>query len=320
MKKKLTFGRVYEKVGNLFILGLMILVFSMLSPAFLRTQNLMNILRQVSMMAIVSVGFTILVISGGLDLSVGSMIAVMNVISGLLLKAGIAPFWAISAGILAATVIGTFNGFVIVKARIPAMMGTIAMLTLLRGLAFILTRGYPIYDIPASIKYLGQGVVFGIVPVPVIIMLIVVIFGVILLGKTYLGRYFFAVGSNNEATRLCGIDVAKVQILAYTITGFLTGIAGMIMLGRVSSAQPGGADGFELDVLTAVVLGGVSVNGGRGSVPLAMVGVIVIGVLSNGMSLLGLNEYWQKLVKGLVLLVVISVDSIRIQRSLNSTK
>jgi len=311
MNNKLTFGKFYEKVGNLFILIAMMVVFSLLSPAFLSAQNLINILRQISMMAIVSVGFTLLLIAGGLDLSVGSQIAVMGVISGLLLQSGVPAFLAILAGIVFTTLIGAFNGLAIVKTKIPAMMATIAMMTALRGLAFILCGGYPIYDIPDSISYLGQGLLFGVIPIPVIIMAVIIVIGTILLNRTYLGRYFFAVGSNDEATRLCGISVAKVRILAYAITGFLSGIAGMIMIGRVSSAQPGAAESFEMDVLTAVVLGGVSVNGGRGSVPLAMLGVLVIGVLSNGMQLIGLNEYWQKLVKGAILLTVIILDSMR---------
>jgi len=318
MKNKISFSKVYEKVGNLLILLVMVIIFSVLSSAFLKSQNLINILRQVSSTAIVSVGFTMLLIAGGLDLSIGSQIAVMGVVTGLLMQAGIPTILAILAGIILTTLIGIFNGFVIVKAEIPPMMATIAMQMALRGLAYILCGGYPIYDMPKSVIYMGQGLVFGVIPVPVIIMLIIIVIGTIILNRAYIGRYFFAVGNNDEATRLCGIDVVKVKILAYGITGLLSGIAGLIMMGRVSSAQPGAADAFEMDVLTAVVLGGVSVNGGRGSIPLAMLGVLVVGVLTNGMQLIGVNDYWQKLVKGGILLVVIVLDSARARKSLKS--
>jgi len=320
MNDKKSISRIYNKFGNLLILAAIITIFSLLSPVFLTMTNWMNILRQVSMMAIVAVGFTMLLISGGLDLSIGSQIGVMGIVSGLLLTAGVNPILAVFIGVVATSVIGAFNGLIIVKFKVPPMMATIAMLTALRGLAFILCDGLPIYEIPKSIKFVGQGLLWGVIPVPVVIMLIIIALGIILLNKTYIGRYLFAVGSNSEATRLCGINVGQVKILSYTITGFLCGIAGIIMLGRVSSGQPNAADGFELDVLTAVVLGGVSVNGGRGSVSFAMIGVIIIGVLSNGMMLVGLSEYWQKLVKGAVLLIVIIIDSVRIQNSLKSTK
>lgn len=265
----MSFGKIYEKVGNLLILLVMVIIFSALAPTFLNFKNWINILRQVSMTAIVTVGFTMLLIAGGLDLSVGSQIAVMGVICGLLFQMGCPPVVAILIGLVFTTIIGIFNGYVIVKADIPPMMATIAMMTALRGSAYILCKGYPIYDMPQSVIYMGQGLIGGVIPVPVVIMLIIIIIGTILLTRTYIGRYFFAVGNNDEATRLCGIDVSKVKILAYAITGFLSGVAGMIMMGRVSSAQPGAGDAFEMDVLTAAVLGGVSVNGGRGSIPQA---------------------------------------------------
>lgn len=320
MKDKVSIGKIYEKVGNLFILIVMFIIFSALSPAFLKYQNLINILRQVSTTAIVTVGFSMLLIIGGLDLSVGSQIAVMGVVTGLLLQKGVPAVVALLIGILLTTVIGIFNGWVIVKTDIPPMMATIAMMTALRGVAYILCGGYPIYDMPKTIINIGQGLVFGFIPVPVIIMLVIIVIGTIVLNKTYLGRYFFAVGNNDEATRLCGINVSKVKIIAYGITGLLTGIAGAITMGRVSSAQPAAGDAFEMDVLTAAVLGGVSVNGGRGSIPLAMLGVLVIGVLTNGMQLIGVNDYWQKLVKGAILLIVIVLDSVRVKSANNSVK
>lgn len=320
MKKKVSIGQIYAKVGNLVILAALILVFSILAPTFLRLTNLLNVLRQVSMMAIVSVGFTLLLISGGLDLSVGSQIAIMNIITATMFSKMVATPIAVLLGCILTTVIGTINGIIVVKAKVPPMMATYGMSIALRGLSFIICGGMPIYTIPPSVKFLGQGLVGGVVPTQVILMIFIIIIGTIVLNRTYLGRYFCAVGSNAEATRLCGISTSKIQILAYAITGFLCGVAGTVMMGRVNSAQPSIADGFEMDVLTAVILGGVSINGGRGSVPRAMVGVLVIGILSNGMSLIGLNDYWQKLVKGMILIAVIIADSIRVQNEAKCVK
>ncbi len=314
--KKVSLDKLYSKYGNILIFLILVVIFTALSPVFLTMNNWLNILRQVSMTAIVSVGFTILLISDGLDLSVGSQIAVMNIVTALLFtKGGMPPVIAVIIGIAVTTLIGAFNGFVIVKTKVPAMMATIATMTALRGVAYILVGGYPIYEIPDSIKKIGQGLIAGVLPVPIIIMVVIIIIGTILLNRTYIGRYFYAAGSNAEATRLCGINVSKVRILAYAITGFLSGIAGLIMMGRVSSAQPSAGLEFEMDVLTAVVLGGVSVTGGKGSIPSAMLGVLVVGTLTNGMMLVGMNEYWQKLIKGTILLLVIVLDSLRMERA-----
>lgn len=298
-----------RKYGIVLVLVVLFIVFSILSPAFLTFQNLMNIARQISMMSIVAVGFTFVLIGGGLDLSVGSQLAIMNIVSSMMIAAGVPVPLALLAGILLTTLVGMFNGFVITRFQIPPLIATLATMTSLRGLAFILCGGYPIYGMPDSVKFLGQGYIFGVIPVPVVIMLVIIVAGAVLLNKTFLGRYFYALGCNEEATRLAGINVGLVRITAYSLLGFLTGIAGMIMLGRVSSGQPGIATGLEMDVLTSIVLGGVSINGGKGTIFGAFIGAVIIGTLSNGMSIVGINEYYQQLIKGIVLLAVIIMDS-----------
>jgi len=305
--KLVNFVRQYAIIVVLFAL---VIVFSILSPAFSTLNNAMNIVRQISMMSIVAVGFTFVLIGGGLDLSVGSQIAIMNVsVAFMIVNLGFNPILAVIIGIAMTTGIGWFNGFMITKTGIPPLIATLAMLTTLRGATYLISKGYPIYGIPDYLKVIGQGNIFNVIPIPGVIMVVVIAFGIILLNKTYIGRHFYALGSNTEATRLAGINIHFTRTATYTLLGFLTGIAGLVMLTRVGSGQPNIADGFELMVLTAVVLGGVSVNGGKGNIPGAIIGAAIIGVLNNGMSIIGANDYWQKVITGMVLFAVVVFDS-----------
>jgi ribose transport system permease protein len=307
----LKLGKFFRQYAIAVVLIALVIVFSILSPAFSSLNNVMNIIRQISMMSIVAVGFTFVLVGGGLDLSVGSQIAIMNVVVSLMItNLGINPILAVIIGIALTTGIGWFNGYTITKTGIPPIIATLAMMTALRGLDYILTKGYPIYGIPDYLKVIGQGNIFGIIPVPGVIMAGVIAFGIILLTKTYLGRHFYALGSNTEATRLAGINIHFTRTVTYTLLGFLTGIAGLVMLTRVGSGQPNIATGFEMNVLIACVLGGVSVFGGKGTIPGAIIGAAIIGVLNNGMSIVGANDYWQQVITGIVLLTVVVFDSL----------
>ena len=308
---KFGFLKMIRKYAILIVLIVLVVVFSVLSPAFATFNNAMNVVRQISMMGIVTVGFTFILLGGGMDLSVGSQMAVMNVAVAMLIRDVIMnPVLAILIGIAMTTIIGWFNGFAISKTGIPPLIATLAMQTALRGVSFILSKGRPVYGVPDSVKFIGQGYLFGILPIPGVILAAVVAFGIILLNKTYLGRHFYALGSNPEATRLSGINIHFTRTMTYTLNGFLTGIAALVMMTRVGSGQPNAADGFEMNVLTAAVLGGVSINGGKGSISGAMAGAVIIGVLNNGMSICGANDYWQKVITGLVLFVVVVLDSL----------
>lgn len=308
---KFGFSKMIKKYAILIVLIVLVVVFSILSPAFATFNNAMNVVRQISMMGIVTVGFTFILLGGGLDLSVGSQMAVMNVVVAMLIRdLNMNPALAILIGIIMTTAIGWFNGFAISKTGIPPLIATLAMQTALRGVSFILSKGRPVYGVPDSIKFIGQGYIFGIIPIPGVILAAVIAFGMILLNKTYLGRHFYALGSNPEATRLSGINIHFTRTMTYTLNGFLTGIAALVMMTRVGSGQPNAADGFEMNVLTAAVLGGVSINGGKGSISGAMVGAVIIGVLNNGMSICGANDYWQRVITGLVLFVVVVLDSL----------
>lgn len=305
------FSTFIKKYGNVFVIIALIIIFTLLNPVFLSVYNFMNIVRKIAMVGIISVGFTFVLIGGGLDLSVGAQIAFMNVcVATMITNWGFSPIISVVVGLLLTTLIGLFNGYVISKTSIPPLIATLAMQTILRGAGYLISGGYPIYGIPDGIKYLGQGYLFGVIPVPGLILIVIVLLGAFLLNKTYLGRHFYALGSNAEATRLAGINIHLTRTVTYAMLGLLTGLAGLIMLGRVGSAQPNIATNYEMNALTACVIGGVSINGGKGTVFGALLGAIVIGILNNGMSLAGANEYWQMVITGAVLLTVVLFDSL----------
>lgn len=305
------FSTFIKKYGNVFVIIALIIIFTLLNPVFLSVYNFMNIVRQIAMVGIISVGFTFVLIGGGLDLSVGAQIAFMNVcVATMITNWGFSPIISVIVGLLLTTLIGLFNGYVISKTSIPPLIATLAMQTILRGAGYLISGGYPIYGIPDGIKYLGQGYLFSVIPVPGLILIVIVLLGAFLLNKTYLGRHFYALGSNAEATRLAGINIHLTRTVTYAMLGLLTGLAGLIMLGRVGSAQPNIATNYEMNALTACVIGGVSINGGKGTVFGALLGAIVIGILNNGMSLAGANEYWQMVITGAVLLTVVLFDSL----------
>ncbi|MCG8685426.1 MAG: ABC transporter permease, partial [Desulfobacterales bacterium] len=310
----LELSRLIRKYGIVLILIAIMLVFAVVSPVFLTLNNIMNIIRQVSMLGIVAAGMTCVIIAGGIDLSVGSQISVIGVVVALLTTDfGLSPVAAALIGLALTTGIGFFNGVVITKTGIAPLIATLAMLTVLQGVAYLACGGLPIYGLPPAFSKVAQSYLWFI-PVPVVIMTVIVLATGFFLRRTYAGRYVYAVGSNEEATRLSGINVDSIRILVYTLCGFLTGIAGIILLGRVNSGQPITGRGYELDVLSAIVLGGVSINGGKGGMFAAIVGVLIIGVLNNGLIIAGVNEYYQLVIKGLVLLAAVVADSLQLRR------
>lgn len=296
---------------GLFIVFIFIcIVFASLSPIFLRPSNLINVMRQVSVIGTAAVGMAILMISGGIDLSIGSHLAFAGLVVAIMMNQfGLPIPLSIVITLIVSILIGFVNSFLVTKIKIPPLIATLGMMSALRGLGYVITRGYPIYDFPTSFMMIGKGYI-GPIPIPVIIMLTVFIAGFVLLTKTPLGRYFYSLGGNEEATRLSGIDLTKVRLIAYSICAALTGLAGLILLARINSAQPSVGAGFELDVITAVVLGGVSISGGEGKMPNVLLGVLIIGIISNGLVLLNVHDYYQMVIKGLTLLVAVGIDKL----------
>ncbi|RKL67066.1 ribose ABC transporter permease [Salipaludibacillus neizhouensis] len=298
-----------QEVILLLVLIGVIIFFSIMSPTFLTGGNLINIIRQVALLGIIAAGMTMVLLIGGIDLSVASNVAFTSVVMGMLITAGIPPWIAIIVGIIAGVFVGAVNGLIVTRVGIPALITTLGMLTMLRGTTFVITGGYPVFGFPESIRFFGNGYLLGI-PVPAIIMVAVFVGVYILLYKTYIGRHIYALGGNLEATRLSGINTKKVQMLVYMLSGFFCSIAGLILLGRLNSGQPNALQGFELEVVTAVVLGGVSIFGGQGKLIGVVLGVFILGVLANGLVILNINEFYQMVISGAVLLVAVGIDRI----------
>lgn len=291
------------------ILVFVVVFFSVTSKAFLSTKNILNICRQVSMIGICSVGMTMVLLTGGIDISVGSIIALSGVVSAkLIAEVGWPIFPAMLVGIVVGIICGLVSGLMVAHFEVPALIATLAMQTIARGIAFILTKGIPVYGLPEGIKVLGQGYFLNI-PIPVYIMAIVFFVGWWMLEQTTFGRHIYAIGGNEEVARLSGIAVFVRKVQIYAMSGFFAGLSGVIMLSRINSGQPATSEGFEMDVITAAVLGGVSVAGGQGKVMNVIAGVFIMGVLSNGMTLLNLDEYWQWVTKGIVLLFAVAFDN-----------
>ena len=282
--------------------------------AFITAGNVVNISRQVSYYGIASIGMTFVILIAGIDLSIGSIITLVNVVCAfLMVNSGMNMWLAIIVSLVVATAIGVLNGGMVATIGIPALIATFASQTIFEGAAYLISGGRPISGLPEGFALFGRWSV-GIVPVCTIIMIICFIVGSFILNKTYFGRYFYAIGGNEEAAELSGIRVNRVKYLIYALSGFFAGLAGIVLLSRSNSAQSTVGKGLEFDVITCVVLGGVSVNGGVGRMSGVVAGVLIIGCLTNGMILMDVSEYTQMVVKGIVLAIAVGIDCISKKR------
>ncbi|MDR1249865.1 MAG: ABC transporter permease [Treponema sp.] len=311
--KKAAFD-IVKKYGIYLVLIVLMVFFSAVTGAFLKPDNLFNVTRQISMLGIAAVGMAFVLLLGGIDLSIGSQITLVNIVTAwLMVKAGMHPLPACLISLAMASAVGFINGWIIATIKMPPLIVTLAAMTMLEGFAFIICGGIPIFGFPKGFSVIGQGYV-GPVPIPVIIMAAILGIGAFILNETFFGRWFYAVGGNEDASNLSGINVKQVKCLVYTLSGFFAGIAGIVMLSRTNSGQALAGKGFEFDVLTAVVLGGVSVNGGSGKISNVVTGILILGVLSNGMVLMNVTQYSQMLIKGAVLLTAVGFDQYQKQR------
>lgn len=303
---------------SLIALFILCLGLSILSDKFLTVSNAWNVMRQISVNICISTGMTLIVLTAGIDLSVGSVLALCGAITAGLLRNGIEVpsgnlyigftlLGAVIAGILTGSFLGAFNGWAITKFKVPPFVATLAMLTIARGLTMLWTQGFPISGLGDTFLYFGTGWLLGI-PVPVWISGIIVLIAVLITNKTRLGRYIYAIGGNESASKLSGINVNRVKIIVYTIAGALAAIGGILVTSRLDSAQPNAGTSYELDSIAAVVIGGTSLSGGRGSILGTVQGAIIIGVLNNGLVLLNVSPFWQQVVKGFVILLAVIID------------
>jgi len=310
------------------LIALLLMVFAMtfLSGNFATSDNFFNVMRQVSVNLCISVGMTLVILTGGIDLSVGSVLALSGAVAAGLMKNGLAlegpdlfvgfTFWGcVLAALLIGALLGAFNGLMITRFKLPPFVATLGMLTIARGLTMLYTNGFPITGLGKSVSFLGTGWFAG-VPMPVWIAVLVVVFFAFYMKKTRTGRYIYAIGGNEKASLLSGINVSKVLLLVYTLSGVLSAVAGLLVTARLDSAQPNAGSGYELDAIAAVVIGGTSMSGGKGSIAGTVVGALIIGVLNNGLVLLDVSPFWQQVIKGFVIIGAVVLDKYSSKKSL----
>ena len=289
------------------------LVMIVTTDNFFSADNFLNIARQVSINAIIAIGMTCAILSGGIDLSVGAVMALSGTLMAGSMIAGVPPYAAILIGLGVGLAFGLFNGFFVAYAGMPPIIVTLATMGIARGIGLIYTGGYPIDGLPEAFAFFGRGTVLGI-QTPVVIMVIAFILAYLLLDKTPIGRYIYAIGGNEEATRLSGVRVARYKLFIYALSGFTCALAGLVLSSRLMSGQPNSGVGFEMDAIAAVVMGGTSIAGGRGSIIGTFIGALMLGVLNNGLNMMGVSPYVQNIIKGLIILFAIYISRERIKR------
>ncbi|MCD8083609.1 MAG: ribose ABC transporter permease [Clostridiales bacterium] len=295
----------------LFAMCIFLVIFPTTRTTFLTVKNIFNILRQNASNLFLATGMTMVIILGGIELSVGSVIALSGVVAaGCVVNFGLPEIVGFLAAVAVGALVGMFNGLFICKTNIPPFIVTLASMNIAKGIALVLTGGSPIRCMTDMFKFPGAGYV-GPVPTPVILMLIVFVIAAFIINRTQLGRHIYAVGGNAQAAQFSGINVQKVKFIVYTYTGIMAGIAGVIIASRLYSGQPTAGDGAEMDAIAAVVVGGTSMSGGSGRLGGTLIGVLIIGVLNNGLNLMGVDSNWQYIVKGFVILLAVYVDFIR---------
>ncbi|MET0942238.1 MAG: ABC transporter permease [Mesorhizobium sp.] len=293
--------------GTLLGLVVIVVVFSLLSPNFLTQQNILNILQQSSINACVALGMTLVIIAGGIDLSVGPTAAIAAVVVAVLMAAGVPIAIAIPLALIVGMTAGAFNGVLVAYGGLQPFIVTLGTLSLYRAIALIYTGGNPIFGIPPEFRALTNSSIFG-VPSPVLIIAILALVVWVVLNKTPLGEYFLAVGGNQEASRIAGVPVSLTKIASYVISGGLASVAGLILVGRLGAADPTLGNLWELDAIAAAAIGGASLMGGKGSIVGTLLGAIILGSLRNGLTLMNVQAFYQLLATGIIILVAMLID------------
>ena len=322
MIKNKNIGAKIGEYGAFIALAFLFILLSIISPEFRTGSNLLNLLRQASFNGLIAFGMTLVILSDGIDLSVGSVFALSAIICAELLVYGMPAVLAVLIALVAGTLLGLVSGFLVAKCRLQAFIATLITMTAYRGLAYIITDGKPISRLAESavsgsffFKALGKGNVLLFeavqIPIPAIILVLAFLIVYFILNKTTFGRRIYATGSNAKCANLVGVNTAKVKMACYGISGFLAALAGLMMCSRVNSAQPTFGDGYELDAIAATALGGTSMSGGRGKITGTIAGVLIIAALNNGLNILGVSSYYQDVIKAIVILVAVLSDSKR---------
>lgn len=304
-----------RRLAPLFSLLMLSAIIAWLSPYFLTLENLLAIGLQMSVVAIMALGQVIIIIAGGIDLSIGSVLGLAGVVACMALRAGQPFVVAVLAALLAGILFGLLNGFFVTRGKLPPFIATLGTMGIARGIALIITDGVPIFGLPASFAALGGGRLLHLVPMPVVITAVAAVFTHFMLAHTLLGRHAYAIGGNAEAARLAGVPVARVKLILYTFCGTTCGLAGLILSSRLNSGQPTAGTGYELDVIAACVIGGASLSGGEGTIGGALIGALIMGVLRNGCNLLDISAFWQQVAIGAIIIAAVFIDQTRRNRS-----
>lgn len=300
---------LFSKYAIYFVLFFEIIFFSFASEYFLSATNFVNVLRQVSIVGIMAVGMTFVILTGGVDLSVGGVTACVGVICAKLMVSGLNPFVAVVVSLGFTALVGCVNAFFSHEFKLNPMIVTLATLQILKGISYIVTGAIPVYGFTEKFKVIGQGHI-GQIPIPIIIMLALYAIAYVILKYTKFGQSIYGIGGNEEAVRLTGINIRKSKYGAYILCSVVSGIAGIVLLSRANTAQPSAGFGYEMDVIAGAVLGGISMSGGEGKITGVFAGVLVMAILSNGMLMMDVSEYWQWVTKGIVMLAAITYDRV----------
>lgn len=298
---------IARKYATMFILVIFLIAMAFLSDRFFTFKNLTNVGRQISLNAILALGMTLVIISGGIDLSVGGVCALGCCVCAKILNSTGSSLLAIAVVLLIGLAVGAFNGFVVSKTGIAPFIVTLSTVSIIRGITLVMTNASPMPISNAAFKFIGQGTLLGI-PFPIYITLNLAIITAFVMNKTVFGRYVYAIGGNERSAIVAGIQVKKVKISVYMVSGFLAAFTAIIYTSRLSSGVPSLGDGFEMDAITAAVIGGASLAGGQGHIWGTMIGAVIIGILNNALNLLNINSYFQDIVKGVVVLLAVLFD------------
>lgn len=308
-------GYILAEYGIILAFIALVIALSFASPYFLRMKNILNVLRQTSVNALLAIGMTFVILTGGIDLSVGSVLAFGGVVAASLASDAlfgpiVNPFLAAGAGLLGGLILGSVNGVFVAKWRMPAFVVTLGMLSMARGFTFIYTDGMPVPRIDERFLVFGQGRLLGI-PLPVIILAVVFSLAWVILYKTRYGRYIYAVGGNEKSAKISGVNTRFIVFTVYVISGLLSALGGIILTARTTAGLPQAGQAYELDAIAAVVIGGTSLSGGQGALSGTLIGALLIGVINNGLDLLGVSSYFQQVIKGAIIIGAVLLDSFR---------
>lgn len=313
---KMSFSDFYNKYGTIIILLVMVAVVTAIEPRFIGWDNIMNIFKQVSINGLIALGMTFVILTGGIDLSVGAIVGLTGMVMGMMINSGVNEIIAIVAALGLGAMLGYINGFFVANMKLQAFIVTLATMTTFAGITLLISDARPASGITKKVEgvsqapvlnFFSQGEILGL-PFPMILMFIMLAILMVILHKTKFGRGVYALGGNEEVARLSSIPTNRYKRLVYTISGSMSALAGIILVSRLSSAQPTAGSGFELDAIAAVVIGGTSLAGGKGRIFGTFIGVLIIGVLNTGLNLIGVSSFWQQIIKGLVILGAVLLD------------